>query len=1020
MIFQEKFLKRPVSVIMFFIFMLIMGIISFFKLPVSLMPEGRSPWISIIVEYPGISPQKIENLITKRIEERISTISGIQKILSVSEEGKSRINVEFDIEKSIDFLILEIREKTDIVKTSFPREVQEPLIIKYDPSETPVFIVTLSSDKYSIKELRDLCEHSFKKLFQRIDGVSEIFISGGLQREIHIDVDYNRLLSKNIDLSDVFREVQFANIHLSSGIIYRNRQQVPLLTPWKYTALDQIRQTGVMTTEDGKVIKVQDLGEVKDTFKEKDSISRVDLEQRVSLYIQKSGVANTVGVITDIKKELGSLEVKHKKIKFDVVYDQSGFIKSALNRVKTSALIGSIIAGLVLFLFLRSIRSTLIITVSIPISLITTFSFFYFKGISLNVFSLSGLALAAGMLVDNSIIVLENIFARKSISEGIRTIEKAAIASTLTTIAVFLPIVFTNKEVQIMYGDITLAIISSILFSLLTALILLPVLTKLFLKDSTGIFTSIDNRINSLLARLSGYIKRKIQKIKIRSYDLSSINQEFYIKFLKKGLSHYKKVLTGTVIMIIMTIFLAGNIPQEYINPLDTGNIRVFVELESGIDLEETDKKVKETELILKNELGKYIKRISSRIEKAHATLVIELNKKKRISTKKFIRKAKELTSRIKEADVIYSEPSAGGGSLQNEVNINLIGKDPAQLKDLARLIARELNTIKKVTDIIFHFKPSQEQISILVDREKARLLKLNSHKIASFLREAIYGPVTTKFFDKEREIDVRVKLDKKDFPDIEDLNKLYIKNEKGTMVPLFSIAHLQRTKAPSKIYRLNKHRTVSLAVKYDNIDLNSMVKRIEAKLGNFSFPKDYYYEFGENYKKLTKNRKEMIFAIIFAFILIYIVLASIMEDLIDPVIIIFTIPVAVCCVLLVLFITGNSINIAVYIGLIMLGGIVVNNSIILVDTINYLRKKGTAIKQALIKASYSRLRPIFMTTLTTVLGLLPILLNTGEGSNLWQPLALTIITGLLFSTILSLFIVPALYLFIHGTIKRS
>ncbi len=1013
MIFKEGYLKKPVSVIMFFIFMLIMGIISFTKLPVSLMPPQKSPWISIIVEYPGISPQKIENLITKTIEEKISTISGIYKILSVSEEGKSRINVQFDIEKDIDFLILEIREKVDIVKAVFPREVQEPLIIKYDPSETPIFIVTLSSTKYDIKELRNISEHKFKKLFQRIDGVSEIFISGGLQREIHIDVNYNKLLARNIDLTDVFREIQFANIHLSSGIIYKSQLAVPLLTPWKYTTLNQIENTGIFTTEEGKIIRVRDIGEVKDTFKERDSISRVNLEQRVSIYIQKSGMANTVQVAEDIKNELQILKQKFKNIQFDIVYNQSKFIKAALNRVKTSAIIGSIIAGLVLFLFLRSFQSTLIIGVSIPISLIATFTFFYFKGISLNIFSLSGMALAAGMLVDNSIIVLENIYASKKISTAVKSIEKAAVASTLTTIAVFLPIVFTNKEVQIMYGDITLAIIFSILFSLLTALILLPVLTNLFFKNSCKFFKTIDTKLNTSFSFFKGHIK----KIKFPLSDKISINKSSYTNLLKKVIANYKKILIGTSALIIITFFLARFIPQEYINPLDTGNIRVFVELASGTNLDETDKKVKQTELILNEKLGKYIKRISSRIEKAHATLVLELNKKRKISTKEFIKKAKKFTELVKEADVIYSEPSSAQGSAQKEVNINLIGKDPDMIKQLAHSLAQEFNSIKQITDIIFHFKPSQEQISIIIDKEKTVLNKLNSYKIANFLREAIYGPVTTKFFNKDREIDVRVKLDKEHIKDISDLNNLYIKNEEGIMIPLISIAHIKRTKAPSKIYRLNKHRTVSLAVKYDDIDLNGIINIIKVRLKHFSFPKDYYYEFGENYKKLVQNRKEMIYAILFAFILIYIVLASIMEDFIDPLIIISAIPVAVCSVLLVLLVTGNSLNIAVYIGLIMLGGIVVNNSIILVDTINKLRKKGHNVKAAIINASYSRLRPIFMTTLTTVFGLLPILLNTGEGSNLWQPLALTIISGLLFSTILTLFIVPALYLFFKCTV---
>ncbi len=1015
MIFNEKILSRPITIIMLFSLFLIFGIISFFKLPVSLLPEQKTPWVSVIVEYPGVSPQKIESLITKPIEEKIATTPGIKKIESVSEEGKARINIQFDINKNINFAILDLRENVDIVKASFPREVQEPQIIKYDPSQSPVVIVSLSSKKLDIRKLREISELKFKKIFQRIDGVSEIFISGGLQREIHVDVDFNKLLARNIDIQTVFREIQFANIHLSSGMIYKNKNLISLITPLKYTSIDQIADTAVLVPDSGKIIRVKDFAEVKDTHKEKDSISRVDLKQKVSIYIQKSGIANTVKVADNITAEIDNLKTAYPDIEFDVVYNQAQFIKNALSQVETSVLIGAFFAALVLLIFLKSFKATFIVSLSLPVSIIVTFAFLYMKNMSLNIFSLSGLAIASGMLVDNSIVVLENIFSKKNIPNAVSSVEKPVIASTLTSIAVFLPIVFINKEVQLMYGDITFAIIFSLVFSLFTALLLLPVISNLLLQYNFNIVNKKFKIFVSLIKEKINF--RRLFRLINNSKSLYRVKNVFsrqsYIALLTRCLENYKIVLLGGLFIVIISFILLPYIPQEYISPLDSDHINVFVELPSGTNLEETDKKVKKVETILNKNFKNVIKRISTRIEKAHSTIVIELKKNKKISAKEFIKKAKKLTGNIKSADVIFNEPSGSSQTSKNEININILGQDPDKLRLLAHSLAKYLNSIKYVSEIIFHFKDPQEQISIIIDKERAAIYDLNSNKIANYLRELIYGPVTTKFFDKDKEIDVRVKLDKKYLKNFADLKNLFIKNNNGILIPLTSIAAIVKTKAPSKIYRLNKHRSVSFSLKYDDIDLNSMVNLLKDKLKDYPLPKDYYLEFGENYKKMVKNRKEMTVAVLLALLLVYMILSAIFENFIYPFIIILSIPLAIASVFLTFFFTHSALNIAVYIGLIMLAGIVVNNGIILIDETNNLLRKKNKINDALLNASVSRLRPILMTTLTTILGLLPVLLNNGEGSNLWHPLALTIISGLFFSTLLTLFIIPAFYLLV-------
>ncbi len=1013
MIFNEKILSRPITIIMIFLLFVIFGIISFFKLPLSLLPEQKTPWVSIIIEYPGVSPQKIESLITKPIEEKIATIPGIRRIESISEEGKSRINVQFDINKDINFAILDLRENVDIVKATFPREVQEPQIIKYDPSQSPVLIVSLSSKKLNIQKLREIAEIKFKKIFQRIDGVSEIFISGGLQREIHVDIDFNKLLARNIDVQTVFREIQFANINLSSGMIYKNQNLISLITPLKYTSIEQIGNTTVVVPTSGKLIKVKDFAVVKDTHKERDSIARVDLKQKVSIYIQKSGIANTVKVVKNIKYEINKLRKEYSDINFDIVYNQAKFIKDALSQVEKAVIIGAFFAALVLLIFLKSVKATFIISLSIPVSIIATFAFLYLKKMSLNIFSLSGLAIASGMLVDNSIVVLENIFSKKNISEAVFSVEKPVIASTLTSIAVFLPIVFINKEVQLMYGDITFAIIFSLIFSLFTALLLLPVISNLLFQYK---FSKLNKKIKSfskIKVKVLEFFNSYKNNLKLLFKIKSILTRETYLKLLTKCLENYKAVLLAGIFIILSGFLLLPYIPQEYINPLDSEHINVFVELPSGTNLKETDKKVKKVETILYKNFKNSIKRISTRVEKAHSTIVIELKKDKDILIKDFIKRAKKLTGNIKNTDVIFSEPSGSSQFSKNEINIDILGEDQNRLRLLAHSLAKYLNSIKYITEIIFHFKDPQDQISIIIDKEKAALYNLNSNRIANYLRELIYGPVSTKFFDKDREIDVRVKLDKKYLKNFTDLKNIFIKNNNGILIPLTSISKIIKTKASSKIYRLNKHRSVSFSLKYDDIDLNSMVNLLKDKLKNYPLPKNYYLEFGENYKKMVKNRKQMSLAIVLALVLVYMILSSIFENFIYPLIIILSIPLAIASVFLTFFFTHTALNIAVYIGLIMLAGIVVNNGIILIDETNNLLEKRYKIRDALLNASASRLRPILMTTLTTILGLLPVLLNNGEGSNLWYSLALTIISGLFFSTLLTLFIIPAFYLLI-------
>jgi hydrophobic/amphiphilic exporter-1 (mainly G- bacteria), HAE1 family len=1008
MIFKRGLLDRPVAVMMAFLLCILLGLIALLKLPLSLLPEQKDPWVSIITDYPGMSPEKIETLITKPIEEKIASVRGIEKIQSDSEEGRSRINVKFDRNRETDLAILDLRAAVDMVRPDFPGEVQEPVIIQYDPSQSPAVILSVWSDKYDTDRVRESVEYRFKNRFQRIDGVSEIFVSGGSQREIHVQISADRLNARGLDIRDVFREIQFANFQLSPGNIGRFGRIIPVSTAWKYTNIEQIADTIVHASPDGNVIRVRDIGLVIQQGREQESLSRIDMKDRVAVYIQRSGTANTVFLSSQVLREVKKLRKEYPDLKIDVVYDQADFIRAALGQALSAVVLGIVFAVFVLLLFLRSLKYTFLLALSMPVSIIVTFFFFYIKGISLNVFSLSGLALAAGMLVDNSILVLENIFVRRDVVSGVNGIEKAVLASTLTMVAVFLPVVFMSRENAILYGDVTMAIVFSILFSLATSLILLPIMihqTKLTISETQQ---TVPHRFPVVISRLLGKNAGACETFYVRIMNI--LEGRGLGSVLEPVLRHPRRILVFSGIFILAGFLVIPSLKQEYIDPVDTGSIHITCELPSGASLERTDTAVRSIETALNAGLGKNIHRMSTRVDKAHSTIVIELNRKKRISSEKFIREAKKLTAGIRDADVIFSESSGGSEGFQKEIELNITGPDPEILKQIARLTASRLDGIPFVHEIIFHFKEPQEEIAVKVDRLKAVFSGLNAGLIANFLREAVYGPVTTKFYDKDREVDVRVMLDKKDLKEPEDVSRMFVRNNEGSLVPLSEVASIERGRASSRITRLNKHRAVSLAVKYEKADLNKMVRILTSRLRNMVLPDGYYFEFGDNYRNFQKNRNEMVLTVLLAIVLVYLILASIFENLFKPLIIILSIPLAVSSVLLGLALTGNSLNVSVYIGLVMLAGIVVSKGILIIDGVDAVREPGMDVRQAVIKSVERRIRPIIMTTMTAVLGLLPVLLSPGEGSNLWRPLALTVIIGLLAATVLTLFVIPAVY----------
>lgn len=1026
---MRYFLENRISAFMIFAGLFLLGAISIPKLPVSLMPQVIYPGISVIIEYPGISPEKIEKIITKPIEKIIKTVPGIQKINSISEEGKSRININFQMESDIKISALKVREKIALIRDYFPGEVQEPMVLRYDPSNKPVLIATAKFKDFPLHEIRELVERKIKPKIQRIEGVSEINIVGGSQKEIHIDVDQKQYESKALTLQTINQIIQQNNISLPGGSIAYGNKEFNVYSAAKYKDISEIANLPILSTSQGSLIKLYDISDVIFSFKDKEDIARLNGKEEVVIYIHKAGEANTLSVCNnalELFNELSNFEI-------DIIYNQSEYIQTAIDNVVSSCLWGSIIVILVLFFFLRKLHIVLTIGLSIPVSIVIVFMLMFFFGFELNVISLSGLALGAGMIVDNCIVITESIFHHKKVNlktmeKSISKVNKAIVSSTFTTIAVFFPIVFGNISTKKMYGGLAFTVSSALFISLCVSIILVPAVYTIFVEKP-----HYESHFHEIVEKIKLHIKKFINVITfnheigeitihiLRNFEDLMLKE--YHKIFDKSFKNKKKVLVILCILIGLTILLKPFIKAEYVDPISSNEFYIYLEFPTGTSLSYTEKAV----LISEEKVNSMniAKKVSTKIEKWRGTLTVQL--KEEITSDDEISKIKkgikkDLNNILKSYNG-YAFISEASEVSEKELNIAIVGNDNKELRNLAKTVASHINKIPSIEECVLRFREGRPEYHITIDKDKANSLGLTPYDIATFFRTTIFGPVITKFVDKDKEIDVRLRYREKQRDTINKIQNYYIKNKSGELIPIKELVKINSKIGPTKIWRQNGRRNVTITAKIGQMSYNDAIRVIDQTLEPVKFPEEYYYEYDDNIKRMQKNQKSMIITIIMSIIFIYMILASLFESFRLPLIIMFTVPLAIIGVMFAIFLTNSSLNISVYIGLIVLTGIVVNNGIILVDSINYGYTHGEMTQKNIVKyirqvCSY-RLRPICITTITTILGLFPMLVNTGKGSNLWQPLSLTVISGLLFSTLLTLIIIPTLCYFLYNSLLK-
>ncbi|NQU95643.1 MAG: efflux RND transporter permease subunit [Candidatus Omnitrophica bacterium] len=1029
----EFSIRRPVTTVMIFAGILLFGFISLSRLPQELFPPITYPQLTVVTTYENAAPEEIETLITKPVEEAIGTVSGLRRVKSISKEGLSLVMAEFGWSQNMDFAALRMREKIDLIKERLPRESEEPLVMKYNPFEMPIMVLSVIGDR-SPQAIREISRRIIKDELEKIEGVASATITGGLEREIIVEVDQGRLRAHNVPLMNVARSIADANLNYPAGTIKESFYEYLIRTIGEFEHVNEIQEIAVKVEKDEpegrgedeekkskisktkKIVLLKDVGTVTDTVKERTSFSRYKGEENISVSIQKQAQVNTLQVVNRVKEALDFIRAEAPDdIKIQIVSDQSKFIKDAINGVRDAAFQGGILAFLVLLLFLRNVRSSIIVTFSIPISIIAIFTLMYWGKLSINMMSLGGLALGVGMLVDSAIVVLENITRHKELGEddkaasitGANEVSNAITASTLTTVVVFFPMVFVVGIAGQIFKQLAFTVIFSLVASLFVALTLIPLL-----------------------------VSRKDRNTERKSSEVSTQKDFALLSFYGNMLSNFlrvKKIGLFVVLLIFLgSLFLFIPLDKELMPKVDQGQFTVKVDLPSGTRLEVTDRVARRIEdyllglpyvedinSIVGSTKGKEAKDVLQRLGSHQAEIRLTLKKKRKIKTQEAVQNIKSHLEviGIEDANVDFIlQESIFSAAVEEStpIIIEIKGQNMPILTKITEKLMKKVEKIKGVYGVKTDMPEPSPEAKVFINKDKASLYNLSVFDIAQTAQIGLKGYIASQLKEKGQEIDIRVRLREKDRDDFNKLSRLQVHSPDGHVVPLFTVAKFGKGKGPSEIKRLDQERTILILANIFKRPLKDVISDITKAINKLDIPEDFTVKLAGESEEMNESFNSLIFALVFSIILVYMIMAAQFESFFQPFIIMVTVPLSIIGVVLALFITGTSVNVVAFLGVIMLGGIVVNNGIVLIDYVNLLRAQGKSVYDSVVEASKARLRPILMTAMTTILGLVPMALAIGEGSELRSPLAISVIGGLFVSTFLTLLVVPAIYLLSH------
>ncbi len=1019
--------RRRVSVVMAALAVIAFGLVGYNRLSLELFPDITYPSITVQTDFPDTAPQEVENLVTRPVEEAVGVLRGLQTIHSVSRAGMSEVTLEFEWGSDMDLLSMEVREMLD--RLVMPEEATDPVVLRFDPSLDPIIRLALSGDS-DLTTLRRLADRQIKQDFETVKGVAAAGIKGGLEEEIQIEVDQERLAALGITIDRIRQVVGVSNVNLPGGALRGRDSQYLIRTINEFQDVEEIANLIIFHSE-GASVRLRDVATVRWGSREREEITRVNGRESVEISLYKEGDANTVTVARRLRDRID--EWQDGKLpegaSLTILFDQSQFIKQAVDEVRSAALIGGVLAIIVLFLFLKDARSTLIIATSIPISVVATFIAMYKMNISLNIMSLGGLTLGIGMLVDNSIVVLESIFRRRKEGQalfaaavnGTTEVGGAVVASTLTTVAVFLPIVFVEGVAGQLFRDQALTVTFSILASLVVAVTVIPMLS------AAGARLPRADRLAKTLAEGpvdSGRVETKSEM----TLGWFSV---FYDGLLKGSLRfRYLTLLIGFG-MFFAALGAVGLLDTELIPQLSEGEFFFEVKLPEGASLAATDRSIKlmETAAGKETAVDRYYATVGSRLVSGGMSLntksenlgQLNLVMKDRSDSEGELAVAERLRrefSSLPDLEIKFGRPSYF--SLKTPVEVLIFGDDLDLLRSYSLELAGKMNAVPGLVDVRSSLEGGNPELQVVFDRERLAALGLDMGVLSETLKNRVLGVVPTRFKEQDRQIDIRIRNRESHRQTVNDVRNLIIPGPDGEPLRLLSVARVTEARGPAEIHRLQQQRAAVISANLEGRGLGAVISDVQQVMDDMPRTPGLSLDLGGQNKEMQVSFGSLRFAILLAIFLVYLVMAATFESFLHPFLVLFTIPLAVVGVVAGLLATSTPITVIVLIGTVMLVGIVVNNAIVLIDTINRLRRAGVAKREAVIRAGHIRLRPILMTTLTTILGLMPMALAWGEGAELRSPLAITVASGLALSTLLTLVVIPAAYLVVPSRVGRE
>jgi HAE1 family hydrophobic/amphiphilic exporter-1 len=1008
-------IHRPITMFMICSVIVLLGSISLMRLPVDLMPDLTLPSITVRVNYQGVGPLEIEELVTRPIEQAVSAVAGLDQLNSSSQEGQSTVRLNFTWGTDLDAAADDVRSRIDRIRARLPEDADAPIIFKFDATSFPIMGLGVEGDHDPVT-LREIAERQLSLRLERVPGVAAVTTEGGLRREIHVELSREKITALQLSVDRVVELLQRENQNIPLGEVDEGDTTFLLRSQGQFTRLDDIRHL-VVLTKDGVPVYVKDIATVVDSTEDRRSVLRVNGRPAVRMRVTKQSGSNTVQIADNVRAEVARINREVPGVKLSILDDQSTFIRQSIANVREAAMLGSVLVVIIIFVFLRDLRSTLIICTSIPISIIGTFALLYFGGFTLNTMTFGGLALGVGMIVDAAIVVLENTYrhmemgkdrARAAI-EGSEEVWSAIVASTLTHIAVFVPLLFLTGVSSLLFKQLSIVVIFSLGMSLFVAVTLVPVLCAALLRKPEDIATR---------PGFTGGLYRASERA------LTAVD-DAYTRMLHRALHHRPTILAAGAALFVGALVLLPQVGAELMPQTDEGEVTVEAELAVGSRIERTDAVLKR----LEEQIGRSVPEArtvvvsaggsgfrSSPTHRGQIQIILKPRSERDRSNDQIARELRRELAGLPGV-LVRARPSGGNflinrilGGGDSRLALEIRGFD---LEDARRLSLQARGLMERtpgVADVRIGREEGRPELAVRVDAPKAALLGLSVTGVANTIRTNVAGTQAAFYRERGFEYPIVVRLREEDRQRISDVDDILVSTPQGQVLPAGNLMVVDTETGPVEIERKNQERIARVNAEVETT-LSEAVDAIQDRLPQLRVPQDFTVGFGSEVEEQAKAFRQLQVMLLLAIVLVYAVMASQYESLRDPFVIMFSVPLAAIGVVLSLLLTNTPFSLQAYIGVIMLAGIVVSNAILLVDYTNVLRRRdGVELREAVETAGRTRLRPILMTSLTTILGLVPMSLGLGEGGELQAPLARVVIGGLLTSTLITLLFVPTVY----------